>query len=330
VVSYGAGHHEYAFFDEGVTTMPSVKETWPTVNGHRETDCGPLLREIRRTLRIPGGGARQWFGTNVYLDLIPLCGDFDAAMVLSQAIYWASERQRYVPRDNEGDLLVDKNGDIVDYGWLIDFEKPEATLGIPRRRFEKVVARLSQKNLLDRAPPHRWKPSPGSAANPNWRVREGDWLLDVHWTRKMLEATDKGKLWMPWSFRAMMTGRKASTIRNGRTAKGVKDMENGNGAHLLMRLMKHHTRKDEGWNCNRIHEGRRWSGDTRKVWAEKLRIGIKQFDRLVLTLAEYIAHDWRGARWSRETLLRPRLANIKKQWNRQGKPYWKYIRQETD
>jgi hypothetical protein len=282
----------------------------------QRTDCTPLLRQIRQNCKIHYG-RHHWLSTKVYLDLIQLCGSFDAAMVLSHVVYWDG-KGHYVPRDNEGEPLPDEHGNIQEYGLLLDFDVPGTTLGIPTRKFKKIVGGLADQHCIDRRAPLRWKPSPGSAANANWRVREGDWLVDLNWKKAIREATqdDRPTIRMPWAFRAMIT----------REHESGKDWENGNGAHLLLKLMMCHTQTKTGhWNCFYKHQGYTWAFNKREEWAKLLRISEDQFDRLLPGLDDYLFQTQKGARFSKVILLRPNLDNIQKRWNSWGQQYRAYL-----
>lgn len=304
----------------------------------KEVDCGPLLRKIRAAAR------HERYATKVYLDLIPLCnGDFDAAMVLSQAIYW-KDRAAYVAKDREGTPLMYENGKPIYRGWLVDRDRPGSTLGIPWRRFSRIVARLSKKTknkkpVIRRSPTFRWRVSPNGAANSVWKVREGKWVLNVAMTKEIQAIVDaaegkEGKpVSMPWAFRAMMANRKTPKgmqWNEGEISKGVRDIEDGNGAHLLLRLMKHHSKqKNRKWGCNRKRAGWRWSGDTREVWCETLGLrNVRQFDRLVESMPTLVKkrRGWDPCHYQ-ELQLRPLLKNIKLRWLRYGKPFQKKLRE---
>ena len=313
----------------------------------RIDDCGPLLREIRQARK------HERWATKVYLDLILLCGgDFDMAMILTQAVFWddpakdGEKRARYVAKDYDGNALVDEHDNPIIKGWLVDKDDPSCTLGIPWKRFWRLVDKAVKAKILRRDPAYRWETSPMGAANHSWRKREGHWVITLVGRDKIEDALEGETISMPWAWRAAMSQRKTppgTKHWQGEKAvktKGERDIEDGNGAHLTLLLMKRQTMnpKTNRPNCNRQHDGHYWSGDTREIWAETLRLrNVRQFDRLVREMPALIKRrqGWFNGKlpskrveekhWQ-ELQLRPILENLVSRWKKRGKPFQKKMR----
>ncbi len=315
----------------------------------RLDDCGPLLREIRQARK------HERWATKTYLDLILGCGgDFDIAMILSQAVYWddpdseGKRRARYTAKDCEGEVLADEDGSPIVVGWLVDKDDPGATLGIPWKRFWRLVDKLVKAKILRRDPAWRWKASPMGAANTVWKRREGHCVITLIGRDKIEDALQGETISMPWAWRAAMSQRKTppKTKHWNRgqgasvKAKAMRDIEDGNGAHLTLLLMKRQTMNPttNKPNCNRQHDGHYWSGDTREAWAETLRLrNVWRFDRLVREMPALIKRrqGWfngnlpgkrvQEKHWQ-ELQLRPILENLVSRWKKRGKPFQKKMK----
>ena len=324
----------------------SLKSLSPNGHSYCFDDFGPLLRKIRQARR------KERWATQVHLDLISYLKDFDMAMIVSQAVYWddldskGERRARFTAKDYNDDALEDEEGQPLVEGWLVDKDNPASTLGIPWRRFWRLVHVLEKMKLISCGPPYRWKTSPNGAVAPAWRRQERRCVLKLINRDTIEEYLDKNQdgpgyaekttISMPWAWRAAMCNRRSpSQVKHWNPekmksvkAKGVRDIEDGHGAHLLLRLMKFHTMNKETGepNCNRVRVGKVWSGATRKEWAENLRLRNEEhFDRIVESMPALVKRrrGWCVVRNGheqhfQETQLRPLIEAIRTRWRKYG------------
>lgn len=318
---------------------PVEEEIFPD----RYADCTKLLKRIRRS---PKGKS---YVTKVCLNLMDRYGIcFDEATIVSEA-YFFKDRAGYSPNRNIDDVAPEN---VMPNCWIAaahpDDTDPDkqryATLGIPTQRFWKLARGLSKpvrhkkqkKHVKDGKdvggrPTQKGRPALISlckSLKPNMTTRgrntyrrdeTGITIADDAELLKILRDPRSDTIGMPWGLRQLIGER----YRPGAKKKNRRNVEDGSGTHLVLRVMGFHTvnAKTKKYNCNREHHDMIWAGNQREEWAKMLHISVKSYDMLVDDLKNLLQRGQgktcfkKGQKPQREALLRPRVAIISRKWD---------------